>query len=131
MHMPTLLQPDLTARVYNLCPCRNLHYVELMPPSKKAFTSRTRVAKIRPAKASYPVRKSLFIIAKQMYSAVFPCQSHFDPINLNANSIIGDSERDGKLFFRYHLLFGQHNTISNVIYRYSQLNLSKLWPTGL
>ena len=69
-------------------------------------------------------RSPFLLIAKQMSSAVLPSQSHFDPINLIANSIIGDNERDDDLFFGDHLFFWQHNKISNVIYRYSQVNLS-------
>ena len=48
------------------------------------------VAKLWPAKAFYPARGPLFVIAKQMYSAVFRSQSHFDLINLNAKSISFD-----------------------------------------
>ena len=72
-----------------------------------------------------PVREALFMTAKQIHSPVFPCQSHFNPVNyIIAKGIICNNGRDDDLFFGDYLFIGLHNTISNAPDRYFLPTLS-------
>ena len=78
---------------------RNMLAVRYVSSYEFAYSSGPQSTARWPNLVLFAIALALFIIAKQMYSAMFSWKSHFDPINLLTKSIICDSERGDNFFF--------------------------------